>query len=522
MLLKNINKYIQVLIVSFTVLLLNLPVNAELNPIGSNLFNGKFTSQPVTGINPSYVIMPGDRIALSIWGIPHTVEGAVFPVDIQGNIFLPDIGPVRVGGVANSSLNSVVSAQVRRVYTGNVEVYTNLISAQPVGIFVTGNVNNPGQYAGTHSDSVLYYLDAAGGIDEAGSFRNIKIVRENKVIEQIDLYDFIFKGKIKTPQLKDGDKVLVGVKGLSLAVTGEVKTPGLYEYNDNVSGKNSLEFIKLGSSANKVSLSGIRNESPVHKYLDLNQFKAESLSDGDRLHFINDMYSNTLFVNVSGETSSAKRFTVEKGAKLSDVVAKLSINDKIARKDSIYLLRKSLARQQKLALNDALARLEKNAYLVDSYTDAGAAIKLKEAQLLNQYVEKAKHFQPEGRLVVTDNGKIRDVLLEEDDVIVVPRKTNVIAVSGEVNMPSSFLYSKGKKANYYIKQAAGISANGDKRNVIVIRANGQLLDARRTILRPGDHLIVMPEVKTKGLQVIKDITQVIYQLAASTHYIYKK
>jgi len=84
-------------------------------------------------------------------------------VDSQGNIFIPDVGPVKLGGVKNSNVNGTVKAAIARVYTDDVEVYTNLITAQSASVYVTGYVNKPGKYAGMPSripDIVLKEGDA--------------------------------------------------------------------------------------------------------------------------------------------------------------------------------------------------------------------------------------------------------------------------------------------------------------------------------------------------------------------------
>src|SRR5690606_28280450 len=129
-------------------------------------------SSDLVGVNPDYAIAQGDRIAVRMWGA-RTFDG-VLVVDIQGNIFLPEIGPIKVEGITNDRLAQRVRASVAQVYTDNVKVYTNLLGTQPLGVFVTGAVPYPGRYPGAKDDSVLYYLARAGGIDpQSGSYRDI-------------------------------------------------------------------------------------------------------------------------------------------------------------------------------------------------------------------------------------------------------------------------------------------------------------------------------------------------------------
>jgi protein involved in polysaccharide export with SLBB domain len=123
-------------------------------------------------------------------------------VDAQGNLFIPQVGPVRVLGNANSKLNSVIGAAVKRVFQNNVNVYANLEASQPVKVFVTGFVRQPGLYNGLSSDSLLTYLDKAGGIDpERGSFLDIRLMRGGKIRQKVNLYDFLFEGQLERVQL---------------------------------------------------------------------------------------------------------------------------------------------------------------------------------------------------------------------------------------------------------------------------------------------------------------------------------
>src|SRR5262249_1057250 len=157
-----------------------------------------------TGFNPGYQIAIGDQVSVRLWGA--VAFDAVESVDAQGNLFIPNVGPIHVQGVKNSELTKEVEAQVKRTYKSFVGVYATLLAAQPVKVYVTGFVRAPGLYPGLSSDSVLYYLDRAGGIDiDRGSFLAVDVIRDGKVREHVDLYKFLLTGQIKEMQLHDGD-----------------------------------------------------------------------------------------------------------------------------------------------------------------------------------------------------------------------------------------------------------------------------------------------------------------------------
>src|SRR5690606_31168320 len=163
---------------------------------GSQLFKGAFASTAGSTFNSSYQINPGDQINLRLWGAYQFIGTQT--VDPQGNIFIPNVGPVRVAGVTNGNLQSVIEAHVRRIYVANVGVYAALEQAQPVKVLVTGFVNQPGNYGGVANDSVIAYLDRAGGVDpERGSYIDIKVMRNGQLIQHVDLYQFLLNGQIK-------------------------------------------------------------------------------------------------------------------------------------------------------------------------------------------------------------------------------------------------------------------------------------------------------------------------------------
>ena len=114
-------------------------------PFGANLFSGNYAAERENGLNPDYRILPGDRVMVNAWGAVTIND--VFAVDTQGNIFLPGIGPIQLEGVASDQLTPTVEAAIRRVYRGTFGVYTNLLNASPVAVFVTGGVERPGPLA---------------------------------------------------------------------------------------------------------------------------------------------------------------------------------------------------------------------------------------------------------------------------------------------------------------------------------------------------------------------------------------
>ena len=485
-----------------------------LQPFGANLFRGNFASTYGNGMNDDYVILPGDRITVRVWGA-RSYDDVLF-VDQQGNIFLPEVGPVRVAGLTQSALSGSVRAKLASVFPENVNIYVNLQSAQPVAVYVAGNVPNPGRYAGGPQDSVMSYLDRAGGIlPEQGSYRNIKILRGQQVIGRVDLYNYMMRGELPHIRLKDGDTILVEPFGMSVAAYGLLRQPARYEFRGAASGKDLLNYALPMNGVSHVSVGGMRNGEPFNVYVTLHDFRSLQLADGDRVEFVADTRGRTIMVAASGAIHGASRFPVLKQTRLKTLLEYIAVEPELADIKSIYIRRRSVAAEQKVILTDALRRLEQSALTATSASVDEAGIRVKEAELIQNFVQRASKLEPDGVLVVSRGGRISDVLLEEGDEIIIPRKTDVVHVSGEVLIPTAVTWEKGLSLKGYLSGAGGLSDRADTDNILIVGLNGEVAHAKGQSIEPGDRILVMPKFDSKNLQLVKDVTQVLYQMAVA-------
>ena len=184
--------------------------------------------------------------------------------------------------------------------------------------------------------------------------------------------------------------------------------------------------------------------------------------------------------------------------------------------ENISLRRISVAERQKQALEDSLRRLETTYLGAPSSTAEESAIRIREAELISQFVAKARQVQPNGRLVVAHHGEIVDIRLQDGDIITIPPRTDAVLISGEVYIPQSVVFVPGKTAMDYIRGAGGFSQHADKKRVLVVRQNGEVRQASEVSLRPGDEILVLPAVSTKNLQLASTMTQILYQIAVAT------
>ncbi|MGM1053160.1 MAG: polysaccharide biosynthesis/export family protein [Pseudomonadota bacterium] len=488
----------------------------RLPPFGANLFEGGFRGTMADGLTPGYTIKPGDQVTLRAWGAAEIDR--VLTVDAQGNVFIPTIGPLAVQGMNSSELDSAVRQRIRSVYPENVEVYTNLQGVQPVGVFVTGYVDSPGRYAGTPSDSQLYFLDQAGGIDNAlGSYRHIRVMRGSQTVARVDLYDFLLSGEIPRPQFRDGDTIVVEERGPAIAVVGDVHREYRYELKgDRLTGAEVVNLARLKSGVSHVLVRGTRDDGPFARYFPLNAFSGQTVQSGDEVMFSADQRDETIVVQVEGSYYGPSRFALPRNARLSELLDAIPVPEGMTAVESVSLQRESVAAQQRQALEDSLRRLETTYLGAPSRTDEESRTRAREAELIQSFVARASELEPSGRLVVAHNDRISDIRLQDGDIITIPEISDSILISGEIVVPQAVVYKPGVSVRDYIDGAGGFTQRADKGYILVVRQNGAVMNARDVSLRPGDEILIMPKVPSNNLQLVSAVTQIMFQIAVAT------
>ncbi|WP_062374988.1 polysaccharide biosynthesis/export family protein [Halomonas sp. KX33721] len=487
-----------------------------LPPFGANLFTGGFRGAMGDGLNADYQVKPGDQITVRAWGAFEFDR--VLPVDAQGNIFIPGSGPLNVEGQNSQQVDSRVRGAITSVYPENVQVYTNVQGVQPVAVFVTGYVENPGRFAGTPNDSVLYFLDQAGGIDQdLGSYRQIRVIRNDQTVATVDLYDFLINGSIARPQFQDGDTIVVEERGPAIAVVGDVHREHRYELVGNqLSGAELVELARLRSGVSHVLLRGDRSDGPMAQYFPLNEFYTQTIRSGDEVAFSADQRSETIVVEVEGSYYGPSRFALPRDARLSELLDAIPVPENMTAVESISLQRESVKQQQQQSMEESLRRLETTYLSAQSSTNEEAQIRAQEAELIQNFVQRARELEPSGRLVVAYNDRIADIRLQDGDVITIPEISDSILISGEVLVPQAAVYRPGMSVIDYIESAGGFTQRADDDHILLVRQNGAVENARNTPLRPGDEILVMPEAPTHNLQLAATLTQILYQVAVAT------
>ena len=481
---------------------------------GSQLFKGAFATSAGSTFNSSYKINPGDNINLRFWGA-YQFAGTQ-TVDPQGNIFIPNIGPVKVSGVSNGQLQSLIESQVRRIYVANVGVYASLEQAQPVKVLVTGFVNQPGNYGGLANDTALAYLDRAGGVDpERGSYVNIQIMRNGRLLQNIDLYEFLVQGKIRPFSFRDGDVIVVGSRTHTFNISGEVYNAYDFEFDrPEVTVAQALSVAKIKPGATNVSIMRRQGAEYRSEYYSLAESQNVYIQDGDVLTVTADRYAGTIQVRVEGAHNGAHAIVLPYGAKLSDVLTQLNPNS-LAEVEALQLFRPSVAKRQKEMIDVSLNKLEEATFNARSSTQEEANLRVKDAELVKQFIAKARQVEPKGQVVLNPD-TFADVILEQGDILHIPERTSVVMVHGEVAFPNGVEFQKNQTAKDYIEKVGGFSQKSNKSKVIVMSQNGKTELVRKgQKIQQGDEILVLPKAQTKGIELTRGITQILYQLAVA-------
>lgn len=482
---------------------------------GAQLFRGAFANTSGANFNSSYVINAGDNIQLRMWGAYQF--SATMTVDPQGNIFIPNVGPVKVSGVRNGNLQNVVKSAVSRIYRANVGVYASLQEALPVRVFVTGFVNQPGYYSGVAADSVLSYIDRAGGVDsQRGSYIDIQIRRHGRIVQQVNLYKFLLAGQLEPFSFEDGDVITIAPQKKTFSIEGEVQNPYIFEFGvDNLTVSDVLDIANPNARATNISVSRGDGRSLKSEYYTLEQAKSLKVENGDRFVVTSDRYVSTIGVQVKGAHVGNGVVVLPHGATLKDVVAQIRPSE-TANLTALKIYRKSVAQQQKRNINTALDKLQEMSLSTQSITKEEASLRQIDAQLIEKFIQKARQVTPDGMIIVQQQAW-QDVLLEQGDIIEVPEKTSVITVNGEVRFQNAITFNPNMTVSDYIDKSGGYNTNADKKNIIVIHPNGENRVVKADyVVQQGDQIMVLPEVKTKRVEIGRGLTQILYQIAVAT------
>ncbi len=307
-----------------------VPTEEEEKIFGFSLFrseNLNFTPNLNIPTPKNYVLGPGDEIVVDLWGA--TQQYWSLKVSPEGSVRPEDLSPVYVNGLTIEAAEKKIINRLSQVYGGlkssngqepTIFYQVSLGNIRTINVTIVGEVNSPGNYALNSLSSVFTALHAAGGPEKDGTFRSVKLMRDNKLKAEIDLYDFLVDGiRPNDELLRDGDVVIVKLYHAKVEVEGEVKRPGIYEFKEGEKFSDLLKYAGgFGSEAFKSFITVWRNGNSGRQILNvtLEDFDKVELQDGDNVvvRTIDNQYNNRVLIEgavfLEGEYQLTEGLTV--------------------------------------------------------------------------------------------------------------------------------------------------------------------------------------------------------------------
>ena len=339
---------------------LEVDVVEEKKRFGSDFFKNKNiveTPQLFVATPSDYRLGPGDELLINLYGASENS----YPVQISrnGNVKLDRMDPIYLSGLSIKSASKRLKSRLSKIYTGlnssdpieKVDLELSLQKARSIVINITGQVEGPGTYTISGFSSVLNALYAAGGPNEIGTYRDIKILRNGKTVYSIDLYDYFANGKYPNVYLRDQDVILVKPYEAEIELLEGFKQLGLFEVKKNESVKDLLKLsggVTSNAFKGKVFIERYDDFSKKMIEIEKEGFLNNSFLDGDIVFFKeinNDNISG--LVKIGGAVNISGKFQLEKNNTVAELInsAKGFSFDKLGANGILFRNNKGLQNQ---------------------------------------------------------------------------------------------------------------------------------------------------------------------------------
>ena len=450
---------------------------------GSDFFNTFQTSfMPTNEPNPDsdYFLDTGDVINIQLVGQRDKINDYIVGGD--GSISIEDIGKVIIAGMSLGQASSFIKSKINSAYIGT-EVFISLSEIRDVNVLITGNAKNPGIYTLTGNSNILHAISAAGGISEFGSYREINLIRNDKIVESLDVYKLLIKGQYNLKKrLRSGDVIFVEARKSIVAIDGAVYRPAKYEVIDGQNLDSVIEFangIKRTADLQNVSLERILDGTlKTIPIVNKSQFKTITALDGDLVYIREHPYREA---KISGAVLKPGSYTMAPNESLNDLIQKAG-----GYTNNAYLL-------GAVYINEDAKEINKKAkdILYQEFLDNIIAVSQQNVSEnfdltpIVQLTKEIKDNQSNGRVVINlqDQETLDLYAVKENDSLYIPETNNVVYVYGETSIEGAVMFSENQTAEYFIKKSGGYKKHADKKSIYILHPNGesQLYSSKRNI-----------------------------------------
>ncbi|MEP6804373.1 MAG: SLBB domain-containing protein [Flavobacterium sp.] len=425
----------------------NEKIKDSLNALifGSELFdNPTLNFEPdlkmATPIN--YVLGPGDKLEVSVYGVQQFDD--TVPVNFEGKITIENVGQIAVAGMSIEAASQKIKAAIARVYStvrsGQSQVSVSLSDIRTIKVTIVGG-KQPGNYSISSLASVYNALHLAGGPGKNGSYRNIELIRNNKVYKNVDIYKFLVKGdQSDNVNLRDNDVIRIPAYSQRVVVEGEVKRPGIFEMKKGETFSDLLSFASgFNEFAYTASVNVMQKTGKEFKVHDINEseynFYLPQSGDVFRVTKILNRFENR--IKVEGAVFRPDYYSYSEGMRISDLITRAE-----GLKEDAYTKRARIIRL-KTDLTTEIVNVDLSAALSG---DLNADVELKREDIVTVY-------------------SILDF-----------REEYKITIDGEVKNPGEYEYFENLTLNDLVVQVGGLTGSASKRVEIARMVKSDLID----------------------------------------------
>lgn len=401
---------------------------------GRDIFNNKeLTFEPNMNIATpqNYILGPGDAVYIDIYGASQkTIESTISP---DGEVTIEGFGPVQVSGLTVAQANARLRSTLGARYSSS-KIKLTVGQTRSIMINVMGEVKNPGTYTLPAFATVFHALYMAGGTNDIGTLRNIKVYRNNRLVSVVDIYDYILNGKLTgNVRLADNDVIAVGPYDCLVNITGKVKRPMYYEMKRNESVSTLLKYAGgFTGDAYKKSVRIVRKTGREYSVYNVDEFdmSAFHLADEDSVSVDSILPRFSNMVEIKGAVFRPGMYQV--GGDIN------SVRTLIEHADGL--------REEAFTARAVMHRMKKDRTLEVVPVDV------------------------EGIL----DGTVPDIPIQNNDVLFIPTKQEMmeeqtITIHGEVQYPGIYKYADNETLEDFVLQAGGLKQTASTVKVDVSR-----------------------------------------------------
>lgn len=400
---------------------------------GRDIFNNKkLTFEPNMNIATprNYRLGPGDAVIIDIYGASQkTLETTVSP---DGEVTIEGFGPVQVSGLTVAQANARLRSTLGSRYQSS-KIKLTVGQTKTIMVNVMGEVRMPGTYTLSAFATVFNALYMAGGPNDLGTLRNIKVFRNNRLIAMVDVYDYILNGKASNIHLTDNDVIVVGPYDCLVGINGKVKRPMYYEMKKSESVGTLLKYAGgFTGDAYTKAVRVIRKTGREYSVYNVGEFDMSSfrIADGDSVSVdsILDRYEN--MVEVKGAVFRPGKYQV--GGDITSVRSLIEHAEGCT--------------EQAFTAHAVMHRMKADRTLEVIPVDIDGIMQ----------------------------GRVADVPLQKNDVLFVPTKQalmeqQTLTIHGEVHYPGIYQYAANETIEDLILQAGGLNDQASTVKVDVAR-----------------------------------------------------